>query len=79
MPPYPFAEIEKNQKGESFLAYSNGAGRNDPIVIYNKAGKQENVGGNNLKTNICMRFKWESDKQNTLANLLIHIIIIHFN
>ena len=49
LPPYPFAEIEKDQKGESFLAYSNGAGRNDLIVIYNKAGKQENIGGNNLK------------------------------
>ena len=48
MPPYPFAEIEKDQKGESFLAYSNEAGRNDLTVIYNKAGKQENIGGNNL-------------------------------
>ena len=49
LPPYPFAEIEKDQKGESFLAYSNEAGRNDLTVIYNKAGKQENIGGNNLK------------------------------
>ena len=32
-------EIEKDQKGESFLAYSNEAGRNDLTVIYNKAGR----------------------------------------